>query len=254
MNLVITGTSSGIGQMLAKHFDGVHDVRGLSRRSGGCDVNSWDSLQCAATEIGRQWKHVDGLVCCAGTQGAIGPAMTVSPSDWDVTVHTNLTGTFFTIRAFFELLRRSPRRAKVVCFSGGGSTAPRANFSAYGVAKTGIVRLAETLADEWRGLPVDINAIAPGAINTAMTKQTARTAAAGEKEIAAAKRQLEAGGQSLEKAIGLIEFLLSPQSDGISGKLISAQWDDWKTFAARRDELMKSDIYTLRRITENKKS
>ncbi len=266
MNLVITGTSSGIGLSLARHFvEAGHDVWGLARRTqqaGGrfrarvCDVSDWRCVERVASEIAAQWPHVDGLVCCAGTQGAIGLAMELSPEDWAATVHANLEGTLFTIRAFFDALSRCPRRAKVVCFSGGGAAAPRANFSAYGVAKAAIVRLVETLAVEWRELPVDINVVAPGAINTAMTEQIIRAGAgaASEKEIGAAKKQLETGGQSLEKAVGLVEFLLSPQSDGLSGKFISAQWDDWQGFAARRDELMKSDVYTLRRITENKQS
>jgi NAD(P)-dependent dehydrogenase (short-subunit alcohol dehydrogenase family) len=265
MNLVITGTSSGIGQALALHFLAAgHDVWGLARRpqpvqsrfsSSRCDVVSWESVERAVGEINRQWPHVDGLVCCAGTQGAIGPAMASAPQEWDATVHANLSGTYFTIRAFYETLRRSPRRAKLVCFSGGGATAPRPNFSAYGSAKTALVRLVETLAVEWQDLPIDINAVAPGAIKTAMTEQILVAGpAAGEKELAAARNQLEEGGQSMAKVIGLVEFLISSQSDGLRGKLISAQWDDWKTFAARHDELMKSEIYTLRRITENRKS
>jgi len=262
MNLVITGTSSGIGQVLAQHFVASgHGVWGLARRpqpaidrfrTGVCDVGDRRAVEQAAIAIAAQWPHVDGLICCAGTQGAIGPAMTVPPDHWAATVHANLAGTFFTIHAFFAALQRCPRRAKVVCFSGGGAAAARENFSAYGVAKTGIVRLVETLAVEWRKLPLDINAVAPGAINTAMTEQIVRaSAAAGEKEAAAALKQLETGGQSLDKVIGLVEFLLSPESDTLSGKLLSAQWDDWKNFPARREELVKSDIYTLRRITEN---
>ncbi len=257
MNLVITGSSSGIGQALARHFTAAgHQVKGLSRRSADCDVSDWDSVQRAAAEISEQWPHVDALLCCAGTQGTIGPAMTVSPNDWTATVRTNLDGTYFTIRAFFDALRRAPRRAKIVCFSGGGSVAPRPNFSAYGVSKAGIVRLVDTLAAEWRELPLDINAIAPGAINTAMTEQITQAgpAAAGDKEFANASNQLKHGGQSIDKVIGLVEFLLSPDSDGISGKLISAQWDDWPSFAARRESLMNSDVYSLRRITENRKS
>ncbi len=266
MNLVITlACGFGIGQALAQHFLGAgHDVWGLARRpqpvqsrfySSKCDVASWESIERVADEISRQWSHVDGLVCCAGTQGVIGPAMTSAPKDWDATVHGNLSGTYFTIRAFFETLRRSPRRAKLICFSGGGATAPRPNFSAYGSAKAGLVRLVETLAVEWQDLPIDINAVAPGAIKTAMTEQTlAAGAAAGEKELVAARKQLEEGGQSMAKVIGLVEFLVSAESDGLRGKLISAQWDDWKTFAARHDELVKSEIYTLRRVTENRKS
>ena len=261
MNLVITGTSSGIGQALAQHFvSGGHGVWGLARRlqpaigrfhTGVCDVGDRRTVEQAADAVAAQWPHVDGLICCAGTQGAIGPAMAVAPDHWAATVHANLTGTFFTVHAFFAALQRCPRRAKVVCFSGGGAAAARENFSAYGVAKTGIVRLVETLAVEWQELPLDINAVAPGAINTAMTEQILRASAAGEKEVAAAQKQLETGGQSLDKVIGLVEFLLSPGSDTLSGKFLSAQWDDWKSFPARRDELVKSDIYTLRRITEN---
>jgi len=264
MNLVITGTSSGIGQALANHLVRAgHDVWGLARRNqqssgrfraSACDVSDWHSVERAAGDIATQWPHVDGLVCCAGTQGAIGPALELSPEDWAATVRANLEGTLFTIRAFHNALARCPRRAKIVCFSGGGAAAPRPNFSAYGVAKTAIVRLVETLAAEWRELPMDINVVAPGAINTAMTEQIVRAGAgaAGEKEVAAARKQLEAGGQPLEKAVALVEFLLSPQSDGLRGKFISAQWDDWRSFAARRDELMKSSVYTLRRITEDK--
>jgi NAD(P)-dependent dehydrogenase (short-subunit alcohol dehydrogenase family) len=264
MNLVITGTSSGIGQALAQHFVAAgHSIWGLARRpqpaldrfhTGVCDIGDPRAVERAAVAVTGQWPHVDGLICCAGTQGAIGAAMTVTPDHWAETVHANLAGTFFTIHAFFAALQRCPRRAKVVCFSGGGATAARENFSAYGVAKAGIVRLVETLAAEWQKLPLDINAVAPGAINTAMTKQIVHHGAAGEKEMAAAQKQLENGGQSLDKVIGLVEFLLSPESDTLTGKLLSAQWDDWKNFAARRAELMKSDIYTLRRITENTRS
>ena len=83
MNLVITGTSSGIGQALAQHFLGAgHDVWGLARRpqpvqsrfySSKCDVASWESIERVADEISQQWPHVDGLICCAGTQGVIRP-------------------------------------------------------------------------------------------------------------------------------------------------------------------------------------
>src|SRR5207245_1879369 len=121
---------------LSRHLRN-HEVRGWSRRTNGCDVGNWESVQRAATEISQ----LDGLICCAGMHSSIGPAMTATPADWAETVHTNLTGTFFTIRALFEKLQRSPRRAKVICFSGGGATSQRPNFSAYGAAKTGIVRL-----------------------------------------------------------------------------------------------------------------
>ena len=54
---------------------------------------------------------------------------------------------------------------------------------------------------------------------------------------------------SLEKALGLVEWLISPASDGISGRLIAAPWDPWSTLDRHASELAGSDIYTLRRIT-----
>ena len=137
-----------------------------------------------------------------------------------------------------------------MCFSVCGATGPRPNFTDYGVSKAAIVRLCETLAQEWAGQPIDINAIAPGAINTKMTEEllTLGAAVVGQKEYAQAQKQTQAGGQSLEKVTGLVNFLLSPQSDGITGRLLSAQWDAWSSLPAHREDLARSDIYTLRRI------
>ena len=150
---------------------------------------------------------------------------------------------------------KAPRRAKAICFSGGGATKPRANFSAYGAAKTGVVRLVETIAEEERNRALDINAIAPGAINTRLTDEILALGpqVVGESEYASALKQKSAGGAPIEKVLGLIDWLLSPASDGISGRLLSAQWDNWSGLAAQRKTLAQSDLYTLRRITPDDK-
>jgi len=176
--------------------------------------------------------------------------MAIAPLAWRRNLAVNLDGTFFAIRAFYPLLKKSSARPKIICFSGGGATSPRPNFAAYGVAKTGVVRLVEILAAEWAGQPPDINAIAPGAIFTPMTEEILARGEklAGQNEFGAAAKMSRDNAAKLEKLLGLVETLLSPQSDGISGKLISAPWDPWQNLAARREDLMKSDIYTLRRI------
>ena len=61
--------------------------------------------------------------------------------------------------------------------------------------------------------------------------------------------QPDDGGAPLDKGAALATYLASPDSDGISGRLFSAVWDDWPHLAARREQLAKSDVYTLRRIT-----
>ena len=256
MKIVLTGSSSGIGEFLAGALARAgHDVCGLARsQSEGfgfrCDVSDWEAVQSCGEKIAAKWNTVDALICCAGIQGPIGAAMEIDPPAWRQTLAMNLDGTFFPIRALHLLLKKSARRAKVICFSGGGATAPRANFTAYGVAKTGVVRLVETLAAEWRGEARDINAIAPGAIFTRMTEQVLASgeALAGADEFSSAAKLPRDNSAKLDRVLGLVEFLISQASDGISGRLISAQWDAWQDLPARKVELMDSDIYTLRRI------
>jgi 3-oxoacyl-[acyl-carrier protein] reductase len=256
MKIVLTGSSSGIGRFLAETLAGKgHEVCGLARSAPEgtglrCDVSDWDAVRGCAEKIADRWGAVDALVCCAGMQEPIGPAMEIDPPAWRRNLAVNLDGTFFAIRAFYPLLKKAARRAKVVCFSGGGAANPRPNFAAYGVAKAGVVRLVETLAAEWGSGPPDINAIAPGAIFTRMTEQVLSrgAAVAGEAEFSGAARLSTDNSAKLEKVLGLVELLLSEQGDGISGRLISAPWDPWRNLPALRAELMQTDIFTLRRI------
>lgn len=273
MNIVLTGSSTGIGRALAARLLARGDhVWGLARSDQGdfvaanegrflasrCDVADWPSVARAATEVAARWTYLDGIVTCAGVQGEVGRALAADPGRWTATVRANLDGTFHALRAFDALLGRAPRRAKAVCFSGGGATKPRTRFSAYGVAKTGVVRLVETIAEEERGRAFDINAVAPGAINTRLTDEVIALGpeVVGAAEFAAAQKQKSSGGASLERALGLVEWLLSPASDGISGRLLSAPWDPWPTLDMHTAELAGSDIYTLRRIVpeERKKT
>ena len=256
MKIVLTGSSSGIGQFLAGALaQRGHEVCRLARSpqvgfSFQCDVSDWNAVHACADKIAAKWPALDALICCAGIQEPIGPAMEIDPLAWRKNLEVNLDGTFFAIRAFYPLLKKGSSRARVICFSGGGSTSSRPNFAAYGVAKTGVVRLVEMLASEWSGQPPDINAIAPGAIFTNMTEEVLARGEklAGKKEFESAAKMSRDNAARLEKVLGLVEMLLSPQSDGVSGKLISAPWDPWQNLAVLREELMRSDIYTLRRI------
>jgi 3-oxoacyl-[acyl-carrier protein] reductase len=141
-------------------------------------------------------------------------------------------------------------RGKVINLSGGGAASPRANFTAYATAKAGLVRFSETLSEETRDAGVDVNCIAPGAMDTEMLSEVVKAgaAAAGQKEYDLALKVSKTAGNSLERAAALCVFLASEASDGITGKLISAIWDPWETLAEHLGELQKTDIYTLRRI------
>jgi len=265
LNLVVTGSSSGIGRALALRLVGRgHSVWGLARReqpapegkqkgqfrSSRCDVAQWAEIERVASEVAGSWQHADGLVTCAGLQGEIGRAVAADPARWSATVRANLDGSFNAIRAFHALLSRAPRRAKIVCFSGGGATKARARFSAYGAAKTAVVRLVETIAEEEKSAALDINAVAPGAIHTRLTDEVIALgpAVVGDAEYQAALKQGTSAGAALERALDLVEWLLSPESDGISGRLLSAPWDPWPGLAKNAGALSASDVYMLRRV------
>jgi NAD(P)-dependent dehydrogenase (short-subunit alcohol dehydrogenase family) len=259
MKILITGVSSGIGLSLAGLFQkeevwGVsrrHPPEHLSIRFSSCDVTDWQQLRDVGSQISGEWGALDALIHCAGTQGAIGPAVDVDPLEWVRTVRENIQGAYFVIRAFVPFLIRSPRlRAKVLLFSGGGASYDRPNFSAYACAKTGLVRLVETLATEWQDLPIDINILAPGSINTGMTREILELGPeiAGDAEYKRALQQLENGGDSLEKVLSMVRFLVSNESDGISGRFISAQWDDQRKLLNAIREIENRDAFKLRRI------
>jgi NAD(P)-dependent dehydrogenase (short-subunit alcohol dehydrogenase family) len=95
-----------------------------------------------------------------------------------------------------------------------------------------------------------VNAIAPGALNTRLLDDVleAGPGRVGQTLYEQALAQKREGGAPLETAAALCAFFASPQSDGITGRLVSAVWDPWDELSARRDELAGSDIYTLRRI------
>jgi NAD(P)-dependent dehydrogenase (short-subunit alcohol dehydrogenase family) len=259
MKILITGVSSGIGLSLAGLFQ-KEEVWGLSRRRppehlsirfSPCDVTDWRQLLEVGMQITREWGALDALIHCAGTQGAIGPAGEADPHEWVRTVKENIEGAYFVIRAFLPFLTGMPRlRAKVLLFSGGGASYGRPNFSAYACAKTGLVRLVETLAAEWQDLPIDINILAPGSINTGMTHEILELGPeiAGDTEYKRALQQLENGGDSLEKVISMVRFLVSNESDGISGRFISAQWDDQRNLLHAIREIDNQDAFKLRRV------
>ena len=129
---------------------------------------------------------------------------------------------------------------KIINLSGGGGTGPRPNFSAYATAKAGVVRFTETLAGEVGG--IDVNAIAPGVLNTRMRDDVLEAGP----ELAGAEYELtrDRGETSFEPATQLAVYLASAASDGVSGRLIAALWDDWRTL---HEQDLDADVYTLRR-------
>lgn len=188
------------------------------------------------------------LVSNAGVYGPKGRVDRTDWTEWVRAVEVNLFGSVLVAR---EMVSHFTDRGygKIIQLSGGGATAPALGLSAYAASKAAVVRFTETLACELRGHGVDVNSIAPGALNTRMLDEVlaAGPEAVGEEFHRRALAQRDAGGVPLRRGAELAIFLGSAISDGITGKLLSAVWDPWLDLPGHIGEL-DSDVYTLRRI------
>jgi NAD(P)-dependent dehydrogenase (short-subunit alcohol dehydrogenase family) len=212
------------------------------------DVTSETEVKSVVGSALRTFGTIDILVNCAGIYGPIGFVTDVDSEKWLETIHINLYGTFLFIKTVLPVMIRN-KKGKIINMSGGGAVSPFPRFSAYSASKAAVVRLTETLAEEVKEYNIDINAIAPGAVNTRMLDEAlAAGEAAGKDFMARAIKQKQEGGVPPDKVAELAVFLASPESGGLSGKLISLLWDKWKEIPQHLGDVMSSDVYAMRRI------
>lgn len=197
----------------------------------------------------EKFQHIDILVNNAGIYGPKGPIEEVDWDEWMRAIQINLMGSVLCCREVLPHFK-AQRSGKIIQLSGGGATNPMPLISAYAASKAAVIRFAESLAGEVREFGIDVNAIAPGALNTRLLDEILE---AGPEKVGQAfyeksVKQKNSGGTSLDTGADLAVFLASPASDGITGKLISAVWDPWETLPEHLADLNNTDIYTLRRI------
>jgi NAD(P)-dependent dehydrogenase (short-subunit alcohol dehydrogenase family) len=269
---LITGASQGLGLAIARAYveqganvficsrdpDALElAAHALVTAAGGdsdrvatqpADVSDPDQVSALVATAVERFPQLNILVNNAGVYGPKGNIDTVDWEEWVRAINVNLLGSVLTSRAIIPQMRLVGH-GKIVQLSGGGATNPLPGLSAYAASKAGILRFIETLAGELRADGIDVNAIAPGALNTRMLDEVlaAGPDRVGEDFYKRAIDQQKSGGTPLERGADLAVWLGSAASDGITGKLISAVWDPWREFPEHRGEL-DSDIYTLRRI------
>lgn len=200
----------------------------------------------------KRYGRVDILVNAAGTYGPIGLTSEVGVDDWIAGVQVNLIGTFLCCRAVLPGMI-AQKSGKIINLSGGGATSPLPRFSSYAAAKAGVVRLTETLAEEVKEHNVQVNAVAPGAVDT---KLQDRILTVGERAGPVYQQMLKMresgrGGVPASLAGSLIAWLASPAADKLTGKLIAAPYDGWEQWdEARIAEVMTKPWLTLRRMDQ----
>jgi NAD(P)-dependent dehydrogenase (short-subunit alcohol dehydrogenase family) len=231
------------------------ELRGLASEGQMVSWRSTDVTDRSAvdTTVQQAIDELGGLHILVNNAGVYGPFGPIEDTDWTEWVHAveiNLFGSVIVMRAVLPHLK-GQGHGKIIQLSGGGATNPLPGISAYAASKAAIVRLTETVAEECKNERIDVNAIAPGALNTRMLDEVlaAGPDKVGAEYYARALRQKQDGGAAFNHAADLAVFLASAASDGITGRLISALWDDWACWPQHLSELESSDVYKLRRIT-----
>lgn len=263
LNCVVTGGTMGLGLAISNGFIEEGAIVTVCARHKSKELPSRTRFVCADVSKNREASRVIGMteiergpidvvVCNAGIYGPIGQLDELNLDEWKECIEVNLYGVVHVCRAVAPHMKQRGR-GKIIVVAGGGATQPMPNFSAYAASKAAVVRFAETLAMELAPFYIDVNSISPGALNTRFTDRVIESGRdkAGGMAYEKAVKQKKSGGDSVQRAVELAVYLASPESDGITGKLISAKWDNWESSLRKRcGEIMASDVYTLRRVQE----
>lgn len=270
--IVITGGSEGLGFEAAKFFLNAgayvaicaRSIKGLKSAAASLkglgysddklyyenlDVSEEAMVNIFVNNIFKKFHKIDVLLNNAAIYGPKGFAHTSPMDEWVQAINVNLIGSFNMIRAVVPYMQVE-KYGKIIQIAGGGAASSFPMFSAYSTSKVAVVRLCENISIELAPWNIEINSIAPGALNTRLLDEvlSAGSENTGQDFYLKSLRQKESGGTPLEIPINLIKFLASSESDGISGKFISAPWDKWDIFKDHIDDLRNSDVFTLKRI------
>ena len=264
--IVMTGASSGIGATLTKAFakDG-HRLFVCARRPerlaevaeglpsvfyARCDVGSEREVEHFFAQVRERTPSVDVLIHCAAVMGPIGLVTEIDGDEWLAALKTDLFGAFLVTKHVVPLMTPE-RRPRILLLSGGGAFDPMPNLTAYGVAKAGIIRLAESLAVELAPRNIAVNVFAPGFVATDIfdTLLAAGPERGGEVYKIVVKLLGEWGDQDIELPLACARFLISDASAALTGKTISARHDPWDQpeFSECLPEIVRSRIYATQR-------
>jgi 3-oxoacyl-[acyl-carrier protein] reductase len=231
---LITGAGRGIGAATAKLFASegarvaVSDLdEGPAREVAGpigglaiaCNVSDRAQVESMVERTVKEFGRLDVLVTCAGIIRD-NLLFKMTDEDWDAVIDTHLKGTFLSAQAAQKHMVAN-KYGKMVFLSSTSALGNRgqANYSA---AKAGLQGMARTLAIELGPFNVNVNTVAPGFVETRMTRATAERMGVDYETFkigAASQIPLRRVGQP-EDIANVIAFLCSDESGFVSGQNI----------------------------------
>jgi len=241
---LVTGASSGIGRACAllmaeagarvavNHFKDADHARAvvaeISDKGGqafaiDADVSNETDVARMMAAIVERFGTLHILVNNAGIE-MDSPFEKMTLEQWQRVIGVNLTGQFLCARAAIgEFLRRgpdagvSPATGKIVCTSSVHQTIPWAGHANYAASKGGVMLLVETLAQEFAGRHIRVNAVAPGAIRTHINRKAWQTPDAMAKLVDLIPYGRIGETQDVARAVA---WLASDESDYITGTTV----------------------------------
>jgi glucose 1-dehydrogenase len=231
---IVTGSSQGIGRGIAERFareganvvinyignmDMANDVQKAIETSGGRaitvqgDVSKIDDINSLFEAAIKEFGQVDILVNNAGVERHA-PFWEVTEKDYDFVMNVNTKGTFFCSQAMAKHLIETKRRGKIVNISSVHEDLPFPNFTAYCVSKGGVKMLTRNLGVELGQFGINVNNIAPGAIETPINKTLLNDP--NKLNYLLGQIPLKRLGQP-EDVAGLAVFLSSDEADYVTG-------------------------------------
>lgn len=212
---LIIAASSGIGGATREVLrQAGHDVVGTARDAGASDLvvdaTDFDAVDRIVGEHGP----FDGVVNCAGSL-LLKPAHLTSREAYDGVIAASLTTAFATVRAAGKHLRHG---GSVVLVSSAAAMDGYANHEAIAAAKAGIIGLTLSAAATYAGQNLRVNAVAPGLVETDLTRGLTESAQA--RSVSEAMHALGRLGHPADVARA-IAFLLDPENDWITGQVLA---------------------------------
>ncbi|MDV6168249.1 SDR family oxidoreductase [Flavobacterium sp. DG1-102-2] len=182
-NIIITGTSRGIGYELALQFANAgHSVLAISRKIPqafiesqniaclGIDLASCDGLENVKDFITTTWKHVDIVIHNAGAL-LLKPFGEITADEFEYIYKVNVFGVAALNRVVLPFMQKGSHVVTISSMGGVQGTMKFAGLAAYSSSKGAVITLSELLAEEYREQGVAFNVLALGAVNTEMLQE-----------------------------------------------------------------------------------